>query len=320
MRNTPMVSIGLIVYNEERFLDNALDSCLNQTFKDFECILFDDGSTDRTELICRRYAAQDARIRYYRNARNMGAGWNAHRVYELARGKYFKQVTPGDMIQPDFLRLCLDALEADDSLVLAHSLTRVIDESGGFVEDEAEHLRTSSIDPVIRARDLLFKAHKGYPISGLIRRDALHRLPPRGSCPDSVLLLQLGLMGRFYEVPEYLSISIRDPGHIPATGVGPEEPRQIVFPEWNEVKAFCLSTAQSPLSLGQRLRCYGLIAKWVMKSRRPIAQDLLIAGRQLLFNPHRHTLGSAAPIQAVIVSSPANVVSFDLGIRRGECI
>jgi hypothetical protein len=73
----------------------------------------------------------------------MGAGWNANRVYELASGKYFKRATQDAMIQPDFLRLCVDALEEDDSLVLAHGMTRVIDEGGRFVENYDERLRTS---------------------------------------------------------------------------------------------------------------------------------------------------------------------------------
>ncbi len=67
--------------------------------------------------------------------RNMGAGWNIRRVYELATGKYFKQAAHDGMVQPDFLSLCLDALEADESLVLAHSLIRVIDEDGQLLEN-----------------------------------------------------------------------------------------------------------------------------------------------------------------------------------------
>ncbi len=218
MSTRPLVSIGLFLYNGERFLEAAIESFLNQTFKDFELIISDNCSTDRSDEICRRYAAQDSRIRYYRNQRNMGAGWNIRRVYELATGKYFKQAAHDDMIQPDYLRLCVDALEADESLVLAHSLTRVIDENGQFIENYDDGMRTSSLDPVVRARDLLLKGHRCYPIFGLIRLDALHKLPPQGSYAhsDRVLLLQLGLLGRYYEVPEYLFISTR---HMQAVGL-----------------------------------------------------------------------------------------------------
>src|ERR1700690_1115933 len=176
MNPRPSVSIGLFLYNGERFLEAPIESFLNQTFKDFELIISDNCSTDRSGEICRRFAAQDSRIRYYRAESNMGAGWNLKSVYFKATGKYFKWATHDDLIQPDFLRLCIDALEADDSLVAAHTLTRCIDEDGQFLENQDERLRTSSLDPVVRARDLLLKGHEGSPFSGVIRRAALCKL------------------------------------------------------------------------------------------------------------------------------------------------
>jgi Glycosyl transferase family 2 len=302
MSTTPLVSIGLFLYNRDRFLEAVLDSFLNQTFRDFELIISDDGSTDRGQEICRRYAAQDSRIRYYRNQRKMGAAWNVRRVYELATGKYFMQAAHDGMVQPDFLSLCLDALEADDSLVLAHSLIRAIDEDGHLLENYDDRLRTSSLAPLVRARDLLLKSHRCHPISGLIRRDALHKLPPQGSHAhsDRVLLLQLGLLGRFYEVPEYLFISTRPSSQSLGTMPGTTSAREITLPEWNAAKAFILSVAHSPLGLGQRLRCYGLIASWVFKYRHRITRDLFIAS-------------DAA-------DTPAKILSLDFNARRGESI
>src|ERR1700677_2397739 len=244
MSTAPLLSIGLFLYNGDRFLEAAIDSILNQTFRDFELIISDNCSTDRSGEICRRFAAQDSRVRYYRAEHTMSAGWNLRDVYFKAVGKYFKWATHDDMIQPDYLRLCIDALEADDSLVVAHTLTRCIDESGQFIESNDERLRTSSLDPVVRARDLLLKGHGGYPISGLMRLDALRKLPPRGSLEhsDRVLLLQLGLLGRFYEVPEHLSICTRQA----AQAVSPmvKRNRTAVFPEWHAVKEFARSVAR----------------------------------------------------------------------------
>jgi Glycosyl transferase family 2 len=309
MSTTPLLSIGLYLHNGDRFLEAAIDSILNQTFRDFELIISDNCSSDRSEEICRRFAAQDSRIQYYRSERNMGAGWNLRNVYFMATGKYFKWATHDDMIQPDFLRLCIDALEADDSLVVAHTLTRCIDESGQFIEHTDERLRTSSLDPVVRARDLLLKGHEGSPFTGLIRLDALRKLPPRGGFAhsDRVLLLQLGLLGRFYEVPEHLSISTRHMGQAAWTmpernRVGgfrltwrwgtlpapewwdPARARKPAFPEWNAAKEFTRSVARAPLSKAQRLRCYTAIAHWALHYRRRFARDLVVAADQLLFN------------------------------------
>jgi glycosyltransferase involved in cell wall biosynthesis len=339
MSTKPLVSIGLFLYNGERFLEAAIESFLNQTFKDFELIISDNCSTDRSDEICRQYAAQDSRIRYYRNARNMGAGWNIRRVYELATGKYFKQAAHDDMIQPDYLRLCVDALEADESLVLAHSFTRVIDESGEFVENYDEVMRTSLIDPVVRARDLLLICDPCYSIFGLIRLDALHKLPPQGSYAhsDRVLLFQLGLLGRYYEVPEFLFISTRHkrqsvwtmPERIRAKGFrltrragtlpamewwDPAKARKIGFPEWNVVRELCLSVAQSPLTASQKMRCYGLVVRWMVKYHRCMAKDVLIAADQALFNfQHRNSIIPQAPPQA-----GGKIVSLDLNTSGGE--
>ncbi len=344
MSTKPLVSIGLFLYNGERFLEAAIESFLNQTFKDFELIISDNCSTDRSDEICRRYAAQDSRIRYYRNERNMGAGWNVRRVYELATGKYFKQAAHDDMIQPDYLRLCVDALEADESLVLAHSLTRVIDENGQFIENYDDGLRTSSLDPVVRARDLILKGHRCYPIFGLIRLDALHQLPPQGSYAhsDRVLLLQLGLMGRYYEVPEYLFISTRHSGQsvwtfperTKAKGFrltrragtlpsmewwDPTKARKIVFPEWNVAKEFFLSVARSPLTRWQRTKCYNLVARWMWKYHRRMAKDVLVAADQVLFNfQNRHAIAAQTPAPAADAS--AKIVSLDLNTSGGESL
>src|SRR6516225_12243640 len=103
MYSIPLVSIGLFVYNGERFLEEALRSILNQTFTDFELIISDNASTDRTGEIAEAYAKRDDRIRYYRNEKNMGAGWNMRRVYGLAIGKYFKQAAADDILEPEFL-------------------------------------------------------------------------------------------------------------------------------------------------------------------------------------------------------------------------
>src|ERR1700730_2505125 len=142
MSTTPLVSIGFFLYNGDRFLAAAIESILNQTFQDFELIISDNCSTDRSEEICRKFAAQDDRIRYYRADRNMGAGWNLRNVYFKATGKYFKWAAHDDMIQPDFLRQCIDALEADDSLVVAHTYTRVIDHERQVGENSDGPLRT----------------------------------------------------------------------------------------------------------------------------------------------------------------------------------
>src|SRR6266511_793350 len=86
MNGRPRVSIGLPVFNVERFVAEAIDSILAQTFTDFEMIVSDNASTDRTEEICRQYAEKDERIRYVRNRENYGAAFNFNQTFHLSRG------------------------------------------------------------------------------------------------------------------------------------------------------------------------------------------------------------------------------------------
>src|SRR5512133_46681 len=212
MDSTPLVSVGLFVYNGERFLEETLRSILNQTFTDFELVISDNASTDRTGEIAKAYAERDDRIRYYRSEKNMGAGWNSRRVYELATGKYFKQAAVDDLIEPDFLRQCVEILESDPNCVVAHSRTKEVDENGTFIRNYVTPMKTDSNDPVERFRGILMTGgDMCYQIFGVMRMSALRQLPPQGSYvnADGVLLARMSLLGRFHEVPEYLFISTR---------------------------------------------------------------------------------------------------------------
>jgi glycosyltransferase involved in cell wall biosynthesis len=309
MQSLPLLTIGLPVYNGERFLGKALDSLLGQTFRDFELIISDNASTDATERICRAYAAKDARITYHRNAENRGAGWNVRRVYSLARGKYFKWAAHDDFCEPVFLERCVEALERDPSVVVAQSKVLVIDENGGFIENYEWPMRTDSNDPVVRFRDLLLNDHLCFQIFGVIRLAALRRLPPQGSYvnSDGVLLAQLGLLGRYAEIPERLFINTRHSGQssktvpIRAKRGGfrltrrygtlpapewwdPKLKKKITLPEFRQLKEYTLSIHESPLSFGQKLRAYPLILPWIKKHFRRMMKDLLIAADQILFN------------------------------------
>jgi glycosyltransferase involved in cell wall biosynthesis len=83
------VSIGMPVYNEERYLEQALQSLLSQSVENFELIISDNASTDRTGEICLTYAAKDPRVRYHRMEANLGSNANFNRVFQLSTAAYF---------------------------------------------------------------------------------------------------------------------------------------------------------------------------------------------------------------------------------------
>src|SRR5690349_812781 len=92
----PQVSIGLPVYNGEKYLLNAIGSLLKQDFEDFELVISDNASTDKTEAMCHEFAAKDKRIRYHRNETNIGATGNYNRVFRLSNGEFFRWASHDD--------------------------------------------------------------------------------------------------------------------------------------------------------------------------------------------------------------------------------
>ena len=305
----PLLSIGLFVYNGERFIGEAIDSLLAQTFTDFELIISDNASMDRTGEICQKYVRRDRRVRYHRNPKNMGAGWNIRRVVELASGKYFKWAACDDICEPQFLERSIAALEADSSVVLAHARTRVIAENGEFLEYYDWPMDSASLSPVKRFSEMLLNDHMCYQIFGVIRREALDRVPPQGSYvnSDGVLLAQLSFLGPFYEDPDFLFVSRRHPaqssrtlpirvkrrqfrltnryGTLPCPEWwDPMQTKSFSFPEWRQLREYTVAAALAPISTVERARAFLLLPRWVVKHFRRMMKDLVIAADQVIYN------------------------------------
>ena len=121
---------ALYLRNGESFLAQALDSLLAQTFHDFEIVISDNASTDRTPEICRAYARRDPRVRYVCNQRNLGAVANFNRVFELSTAPLFKWAAHDDLHLETYLESCIRLLDDDPDVVLAHCESAFIDETG----------------------------------------------------------------------------------------------------------------------------------------------------------------------------------------------
>ena len=145
MNPAPRLSIGLAVYNGEIYLADSLDALLGQSYEDFELIISDNASTDGTADICRRYAKQDSRIRYIRQPRNIGLAPNHNFVFRQARGELFKWASHDDLYARDLLQCCVDALDENRHVVLAHSWTATIDGSGTVVRSLDYPVATASL-------------------------------------------------------------------------------------------------------------------------------------------------------------------------------
>ena len=129
--SNPKVSIGLPVYNGQHYLRQAIESIVNQTYRNFEVIICDNASTDDTPAICAEYAAREPRIRYHRQPQNIGATANFNRTFELASGPYFKWAAHDDVLEPTYLEKCVAVLEQTPDAVLCQSLVKMVTDQGG---------------------------------------------------------------------------------------------------------------------------------------------------------------------------------------------
>lgn len=211
MEQKPLVSIGMPVYNGERFLRQALDSLVVQDYANFELIISDNASQDGTKDICLEYVRKDGRIRYGRQQTNIGVVGNFNRVFQKATGKYFMWAAYDDLWEPGFISRCVQRLEAKPEAVLCSSYTKIIDPENnekGIVEQyEFPDLKK-------RVWDIMSRPNAFFSIYGLIRRESLARTrlcrPIIGS--DVVMLTELCFLGPFAVIPEPLFFYRKFPG------------------------------------------------------------------------------------------------------------
>lgn len=111
MAADPVITVLMPVYNGEKYLREAINSILSQTFRDFELLIINDGSTDQSEAIIQSY--NDDRIRYVLNASNQKIIATLNNGLKLARGRYIARMDADDIAEPERLRVQLDYMEAN---------------------------------------------------------------------------------------------------------------------------------------------------------------------------------------------------------------
>jgi glycosyltransferase involved in cell wall biosynthesis len=274
MNTTPRLSIGLPVYNGENYLSEALDALLGQSYTDFELIISDNASTDRTEEICRTYAARDDRIRYIRQPVNIGAVPNHNLVFRESRGELFKWAGHDDLYGRDLLRRCVEALDADPEVVLAHAWEAIIDGDGNIVLPVEYPLATDDPRPAERFRSMLFGVG-GDDFYGVIRSDVLRRTPLNGSYhhSDRTIVAELALHGRFHQVPEMLYFRRDHPDRAErarptirsrAANMDPRRAKHSTTRLLAEyIWGFVSAIRRAPLSSAERRRCYRYLLMWM---------------------------------------------------------
>jgi glycosyltransferase involved in cell wall biosynthesis len=300
-----LVSIGIPVYNGEKYLAETLESALAQSVDDFEIVVSDNASTDRTSEICRSYQAKDPRIRYFRNDQNIGGALNFNRVFELSSAPLFHGGACDDLYEPLFLERCIDALDRDAGVVLSHTRTRLIGErgeplpfdperncyidsygdsrgvSGDVMRPQPAHIAEAA-SPELRFREVLWIMGWALPLNGVIRRNALVRTSLYGNYAgaDKVLLAELALQGRFHEIGEELFAKRMHRGgfHYKTTRERAEHESKgrRVIPQVMMLRDYTRMALAADLSMQHRLHC--MVTILGMARRGEVWRRLLIPG------------------------------------------
>lgn len=267
----PLVSIGLPVYNGERFLAQAIESLLGQTLRDLELIVSDNASTDRTAEICRAYEARDARVRYIRQPVNIGAPRNWNFVAQQARGRYFKWASANDFCDPRMLARCVAALRADPEAVLCYGRTCIVDEDTAEQKPFAHDFSVPDERPSERFKTLRRSLVLNNAEMGVIRLDVLRRTGGDRPYPhgDLVLMAELALRGRFLLLPDVL-LYRRFGRATWSMRLTPDELHELYYPHsagkhrfdgWRRHADYLAMALATPMALSDRLSVLYLVTR-----------------------------------------------------------
>jgi glycosyltransferase involved in cell wall biosynthesis len=283
MRAAPRLSVGLPVYNGEKYLAESLDALLGQSYEDFELIISDNASTDGTAGICRRYMKEDSRIRYICQPRNIGAAPNHNFVVEQASGELFKWASADDLYGHDLLKCCVNALDEYPRVVLAHTWTALIDSSGQVTEAIEYPLATASSRAPDRFRSMLY-GKAGDDSYGVIRTDVLRSTSLHDSYhhADRTITAEFVLHGPFYQVPDWLYFRRDHPDRAErarptvrarCANLDPRRADRLRHPTIrlysDYLRGYVAAIQRAPLSSADRRECYRHLAEWVSSRTLP---------------------------------------------------
>ena len=201
----PLVSIGLPCYNEEKFLEQTLNSLLEQDYENIEIIISVNSSTDSTQEISEKYAREYPEIiKYSRNPHNMGSIVNFNKVFKISQGEFFMWAGAHDLYSKNYIASSVKIMQSDQNVVVVYPLTVWIDYNGNKLEKVSGFIDTRGNNAVARFNQVLWANQ--HAIYGLMRPSALKklRLNRQSIASGAVLLGELSLLGDFAYSPHVI--------------------------------------------------------------------------------------------------------------------
>ena len=273
------------VYNGEKYLRETIDCILNQTYSDFELLISDNASDDKTQEICEGYARADSRVRYIRQMSNIGGSRNWNYVFQESRGVYFKWASANDICSFDLLERCKQVLDARPDVVLCYGRTALVDGTGALIREYEDRLDLQDDLPSKRFRKLLSNIRLNNAQAGLFRSSALGHTALEGLYRggDITLMAELSLYGKFVEIPAIL-YQRRIAPDASTTGMTDEEHktfhalrirRSRERYRWKFHLGCLLAIVRAPIANREKARALALMIKTMYEGKRELIGELV---------------------------------------------
>jgi glycosyltransferase involved in cell wall biosynthesis len=295
--DTPLVSIVLPVYNGADTVAPVIESVLAQTYADLELVISDNGSTDDTQEICRRYAREDRRVVYQRHPANVGLLNNFISAADRSTGTYLRWIGDDDSLEPDYVSQILDVFAEDERRVVVTTQIVYIDGDGAkILNTDHDPAALSSQDPVDRFAEMLRLLTSAFstldPLYGVIRRDVATLPRTNMLREDQIFAARMALAGPWGHVAAPLAHRRRQDGPVSeVTGL-------LGVPAWRQHVRVLLQCRElshwvtcSTLNAAQQRRARVEILRFYARDKRNTARRGVtklerLAGRQPGLSPH----------------------------------
>jgi glycosyltransferase involved in cell wall biosynthesis len=168
------ISVIMGVYNSERFLDDSIQSILDQIFKDFEFIIIDDCSTDNSLDIIKNYAKQDKRIILIENKKNIGLTKSLNKGLRIAKGKYIARIDADDIALPERLEKQYKYLEEHQDIFLIGGAALVIDKNGKEIKKYKPIVNKNKLKRLLKERNAIYHPTIMFRNEGFLYREKFY--------------------------------------------------------------------------------------------------------------------------------------------------
>jgi glycosyltransferase involved in cell wall biosynthesis len=288
------IVIGLPVYNGQQYLPAAIEGHLSQSFGDFALVISDNGSTDATPDMCAQYARSDDRVKYLRSPENRGILWNHRRVMEAIESprQYFRWAGADDIPGPGLLQAMVDVLDARREVEAVVPDTRNIDGDGKVVAAMTRTLDLQSADVYTRAHQVLLANYQHVIAYGLLRASTLRQLRtgPDYVGWDPIFIWELALRGQMVQPEGPVLFRRFHAGSISRVKtvkemrkwVEPNARAGMNFPHWTWAYERVRVLMACPMSMRERMRICGLLARATLWQRSSLLGDVTQAVRRSL--------------------------------------